>query len=183
MAIKSKIIVAIAVIGIAVIGGICYWQNNNNVVQAPIEIKKNEKTYQGNGFSFVYPIKYTADNKGLWTAEGYQRHINPPEACDMCQIPEIEVKAAETNQTLDQQIISDFSLSGKTLEEMSLKTGINYSKVKIGNNDFIKITVRDMFDVTGYYTKHQNRIVAFNVFNGENDNEELRNILSTLKFN
>jgi len=164
----GKIIVAVIITAVVVGGGFYFWQQS--------------KTFEGNGFSFVYPTEYTADDKGLWTEEGYNLHVNPPEACDTCQIPEVEVKATTTNNTLDQQIISDFDLSGATLSEMSEQTGIKYETVKIGENDFIKITVSDMFDVTGYYTKNNNQIVAFKVYSTDKDNETLRDIISTLKF-
>ena len=36
------------------------------------------KTYEGTGFTFTYPAKYTSDSVGLWTEEGYENHINPP---------------------------------------------------------------------------------------------------------
>ncbi|MFA6090129.1 MAG: hypothetical protein WC755_09810, partial [Candidatus Woesearchaeota archaeon] len=144
--------------------------------------QETEKTFEGSGFSFIYPTKYTADSKGLWTEEGYKNHINPPKTCDTCQIPEIEVKATTSNNTIDQQIINDYSLPGTTLAEMSKQTGVKYENVKIGDNDFIKITVSDMLDVTGYYTKHNNQIVAFRVYWTERDTEALKEIISTLKF-
>lgn len=189
-----KIIVAVIITAVVVGGGFYFWQQSKDVetpqitqetgTQTPVTTPtaETEKTFEGSGFSFAYPIKYTADSKGLWTEEGYKSHINPPAACDTCQIPEVEVKATTSNNTVDQQIISDYDLSGTTLAEMSKQTGIKYENVKIGDNDFIKITVSDMFDVTGYYTKHNNQIVAFRVYWTERDNEALKEIISTLKF-
>lgn len=186
-----KIVVAVIITAAVVGGGFYFWQQNKEVEtpqvtqeqdQTPTLVVETEKIFEGSGFSFAYPKEYTADEKGLWTEEGYQRHINPPEACDTCQIPEVEVKATTSNNTLDQQIISDYDLPGTTLEEMSEQTGIKYENVKIGDNDFIKITVSDMFDVTGYYTKHNNQIVAFRVYWTERDNEALKEIISTLRF-
>jgi len=186
-----KIIVAVVITAVVVGGGFYFWEQNKQIEAPQVTQEQDEvstptvtteKTFEGSGFSFTYPKEYTADNKGLWTEEGYELHMNPPETCDTCQIPEVEVKAVTTNDTLDQQIISDFDLSGSTLEEMSELTGIQYETVKIGDNDFIKITVSDMFDVTGYYTKHNNHIVAFRVYFSDQDNETLKNIISTLKF-
>ena len=187
-----KIIVAVIITAVVVGGGFYFWQQNK-VVETPqitpttkdqvhATVVETEKTFEGSGFSFTYPKEYTEDNEGLWTEEGYQRHINPPEACDTCQIPEVEVKATTSNNTLDQQIISDYGLPGTTLVEMSKQTGIKYENIKIGDNDFVKITVSDMFDVTGYYTKQNNQIVAFRVYWTERDNKSLKDIISTLKF-
>lgn len=184
----GKIIVAVVITAI-VVGGGFYFLEQNKQVETPQVTQENEtqtpvveteKTFEGSGFSFTYPKTYIADDKGLWTEEGYKLHTNPPETCDTCQIPEVEVKAVTTNDTLDEQIISDFDLSGTTLAEQG--DFIKYETVKIGDNDFIKITVSDMFDVTGYYTKHNNVIVAFRVYFGDKDNEALRDIISTLKF-
>ncbi|MFA6917260.1 MAG: hypothetical protein WC285_00265 [Candidatus Gracilibacteria bacterium] len=136
-----------------------------------------DKTFEGNGFTFTYPEKYTADDKGLWTEEGYKNHLNPPEACDTCQIPEIEVKVATPSNTVEQQILADYTLPGKTLAEMKEQTSIPYENVKIGDNDFTKITVSDLYDITGYYAK----TVAFRVYFKEKDNQELKDIISTLK--
>ncbi len=187
-----KIIVAVIITAVVVGGGVYFWQQNKTVKtpqitqktedQTPASVVETGKIFQGNGFTFTYPIEYTADEKGLWTAEGYQRHINPPVACDTCQIPEVEIKATTSNNTLDQQIIVDFDLPGETLSEMSEQTGIKYKTIKIGDNDFIKITVSDMFDVTAYYTKNNNQIVAFKVYWTERDNKSLKDIISTLKF-
>lgn len=176
-----KIIIAVIITAIVVGGGFYFWQQSKDV-KAPQNTQEIEKTFEGSGFSFTYPTKYTADSKGLWTEEGYKKHITPPEACDTCQIPEIEVEATTSNKTVDQKIISDYDLPGTTLAEMSAQTGITYENVKIGDNDFVKITASDLHDVTGYYTKHNNQIVAFRVYWTERDNEALKEIISTLKF-
>ena len=187
-----KFIIAIIILAVIAGVGLYFWQQNKKVetpettqateTQTPSSVIETEQTFEGNGFSFTYPVAYTADNEGLWTEEGYQKHINPPEACDTCQIPEIEVSATTSNKTLDQQIIADYDLLGETLEEMTEQSGIKYENAKIGNNDFVKIMVSDMFDVTGYYTKHDNQIIAFRVYWLERDNEALKEIISTLKF-
>lgn len=92
------------------------------------------------------------------------------------------MKVATSTNTIDQQIISDYDLPGTTLVEMSEKTGAQYDRVKIGDNDFTKITVSDMFDVTGYYTKHNDQIIAFRVYWNEKDSALLEEMISTLKF-
>lgn len=203
----SKIIITFIITAL-VAGGLYYWLQmdkedmpiNQDIIdstyeetQVPLDeetqvptpeetqVPQVEKTFEGNNFSFVYPVDYIADDKGLWTKERYELHTNPPENCDICHIPDIELKAT-TSASIDQQIISDFDLPGTTLSEMSEQTGIQYENLKIGNNDFIKITVRDMFDVTAYYTINLDQVLAFRVYWTEKDDAILRNILSSLKF-
>lgn len=142
----------------------------------------NNKTFAGNGFSFIYPEKYITDSYGLWTADAYNRHLNPPADCSTCQIPTIEVRSVMTDYTLDQQILGDYDLPGSTLAEMSEQTGFNYESIKIGRNDFVKIVAGDMFTITGYYTKHNDQIIAFRVYWLENDDATLEQIISSLKF-
>ncbi len=188
---KNKIILAAVAVVIA-ISGLYFWQQNkkaeeSKIVQDTISpiyttINETENLFVGDGFTFVFPAEYVADSKGLWTVDGYQRHINPPEFCDLCQVPEVGVKTTISDKTVEQQVIEDYGLPGTTLVEMSEETGIAYYPVKIGEKDFIKITVRDMLDVTGYYTQHDNQTVAFEVYWEGEDNDMLRQILETLRF-
>jgi len=192
-----KIVLAVIITTFVVSGVFYLWQQNKEIdtpqitqetetlTPAPTPVVETEKTFVGNGFSFTYPKEYTADSKGLWTEEGYKNHLNPPfppETCDVCQIPAVEIKTATSDQTLDQQILADYYLPDETLAGMSERTNIKYEPVKIGDNYFIKITVSDLFDITGYYTKHNSQIVGFRVYWNEKDNEALRKIISTLKF-
>lgn len=188
---KNKITVAAVAVVIA-ISVLYFWQQNKKAEESqnlqdaisPVytTINETENLFAGDGFTFVFPREYIADSKGLWTVDGYQRHINPPEVCSLCQVPEVGVKTTISDKTVEQQIIEDYGLPGTTLAEMSEKTGIAYYPVKIGENDFIKITVRDMLDVTGYYTQHNNQIVAFEVYWEGKDNDMLKRILETFHF-
>ncbi len=146
------------------------------------EIGVTDKVFEGDGFSFIYPEKFIADEKGLWTKEGYDRHINPSYGCDTCQIPEIEIKSVSTSISLEKYILSDYDLPGNTLKEMTKQINIPYSTMNLGDNEFIKITVGDMYNLTGYYTKDDKNIVAFRVYFDSRDTSELREIISSLKF-
>lgn len=172
-----KIIIAVVITAVVVGGGVYFWQQNGEMVSS--QFAESEKIFKGNGFSFVYPEKYIADSKGLWTKEGYEWHLNPPETCSFCHVPYIEVNAEATNKTLEKYIIDYFTLPGNNLSEQD----IPYEKLKLGNNDFIKITVSEMLTTTGYYTKHNNTVVAFRVFSDKWDDNELRLIIKSLKFN
>ncbi|MFA5792565.1 MAG: hypothetical protein WC897_01700 [Candidatus Gracilibacteria bacterium] len=142
----------------------------------------DSKTWEDENFSFTYPIAYTADEKGLWTEEGYQKHLNPPDLCSLCHIPYYQIQTEKTLKSLEEYIIEDFNLTGETLDQASNQDGVTYSRMTIGENDFIKITVEDFFTVTGYYTKNNNQVVAFRVYQNERDGNELKDIIATLKF-
>lgn len=176
-----KIVVAVVITAIVIGNGVYFWQQNEKV-KVPQEAAENEKIFKGNGFSFVYPAKYVADNKGLWTKDGFESHINPPKTCSLCNVPYIEVKAEVTNKTLEQYVITDLALPGNNLKEMFGQTGIPYENLKLSDNDFIKITVSEMLTTTGYYTKHNNIIMAFRVSWDKWDDNELRSIIKSLKF-
>jgi hypothetical protein len=201
MSSKLKTIITIVVTAIIVGGGVYYWQQNKTItdttnipkttqemntqsektteetVATATQPSTTDKTFEGNGFSFLYPSQYIADAKGIWTEEGYKLHLNN-EICSTCHLPEVEVISTITDGSLDKQIISDFDLPGETLEE----TGVSYEKMKIGDNDFIKIRQDDLFDITGYYTKNNNQILAFQIYWSEKDNQELKDLISTLRF-
>ena len=182
--------VIVAVITAAVVGGgVYFWQqskNTENKKTAPQEtektVTKNTKIFKGNGFSFAYPSKYIADDKGLWTEEGYEWYLNPPETCSFCHIPYIAVKAEATNYGLEQYIIAKLQLLGKNLEEAAEQGGISYEQTKIGNNDRVKITTSEMVVTTGYYIKNKNTIVSLQIFGEGQDEEELKEIVGSLVF-
>ncbi|MFA5842676.1 MAG: hypothetical protein WC882_03310 [Candidatus Gracilibacteria bacterium] len=140
------------------------------------------QTWQGEGFSFTYPAIYTADEQGLWDEERYELHMNPPENCEVCSLPSVEVKTSTTDQTLDQYILADFDLPGETLDEMSQETGIQYDQILMGDNAVTHIRVDDMFAITGYYIQKGTTILSFKVYFDEDNNDELAEILSSLKF-
>lgn len=148
----------------------------------PVEETQSLKTYEGNGFTFTYPAKYTSDSVGLWTEEGYELHVNPPEQCDTCQWPLVAVTSQETKGTLDKFVLEYYALMGTSLEQASEETGIPYSKVKLGDNEFIKVTVSDMVAITGYYAKKGDLVIGFEVSREGGDNDELKEIMSSLKF-
>lgn len=141
---------------------------------------QTDKTYESDVFAFNYPEKYTFDGKGLWDADGYISHKNPPAECSTCQIPAIEIVSEKTTKTLEEFILEKHTISGKTLDEVSIPN----SKVKLGDNEFIKVEISDMLTETGYYTKNGDNIVGFLVYDIRegSDNDELKNIVASLKF-
>jgi len=184
----KNIIIAI-IVALIVGGGVYFWQQNKNTENkktAPQEtektVTKNTKIFKGKGFLFIYPSKYIVDEKGLWTEEGYEWNLNPPEGCSFCHIPYVAVKAEATNYGLEQYIMNNLSLSGKNLEEAAKQGGISYEQTKIGNNDRVKITTSEMVVTTGYYIKNKNTVVSLQSFGEGQDEEELKEIVGSLVF-
>ncbi|OGH72006.1 MAG: hypothetical protein A2921_00655 [Candidatus Magasanikbacteria bacterium RIFCSPLOWO2_01_FULL_43_20b] len=179
---KSIIIIIIMVV--VVVGGVYFWQQNKEVKNqsAARQETKDQEVFKGSGFSFVYPSKYVADEKGLWTEEGYEWHLNPPETCSFCHTPYIAVKAEATNQTLTQYIITNLALPGNSLKEAFQQGGISYEEIKIGGREYIKITTDEMVLTTGYYLKNKNTVVSFQVFGEGQDENELKEIVGSLVF-
>lgn len=131
-------------------------------------------TFTGSGFSFQYPSEYVADEKGLWTKEGDKLNRETTTPCDTCHIPMIQVKSEKGDKTLIDYILADFDLP--TSSDYPTQT------LKLGANEFRRANSYDLFDVTGYYIKQGDTIVALKTHFEENDNQTLKDMLATLKF-
>ena len=135
---------------------------------------QDSETFESDHFSFTYPSEYIADEYGLWTEERYEWHLNPPEGCSLCHVPDVRVEKALGAQTVDQYIIDAYTLgSDGTLTEMSVK-------VQLGDHEFTKVVVSDMLTATGYYTKKDDVIVGFVSYKSESGDweDELEEIAS-----
>ena len=184
---KQSTIVLLVILIVVLIGAlIFFWINQTSKEETVPEINQNvgvpsqdiiEKvegnTYEGLGYSYTFPEGYTVDDQGIWTEEGYEKHLNPPANCSTCQIPYIEVKSEMVNEPLAEYVLNSFDLP----------SDYPYETIKIGDKEYIKISVTDLHDVTAYYTKEGDRFVGFIVYFEENDNEVLQEIISSLKFN
>ena len=183
---SSTSTIILVLIFVVALAGLSYYSWNNSqteeIVQVRIsnqnQVPAGEEVFKGDGFTFDFPETLVASQEDLWTEEGYDQHIYPFEECDTCQIPYIEIESGPNPGIIDTFIIEDLDLPGSILSE----TGIPYEEVTIGNNDFIKIRVSDLHDVTGYYTQSGNRVVAFKVYSDDRDDKELQDIIATLKF-
>ena len=136
-------------------------------------------------FSFQYPSDLVADEGGLWTQTGYQKYLNPPENCSICNIPYIVVGSKTTALSLDEYIIEDLALPGETLDDVLQELNIYHFEVDLGDKAFTKITVSDLFDVTAYYTMHDDEVVWFKVYSvywNVSQTDELALMLATLDF-
>jgi len=153
------------------------------VIKDTTDENTTQKTFTGDNFTFTYPSKYTADNKKLWTQDRYLRHINQPFPCDVYHIPEIGIATIITNNTIDQQIIKDFNIPETALTETSENPDVQYKQMKIGDNDFTTVTIRDMIETTRYYTKYNDQIISFTIHPELSTNIDLMEIISTLQFN
>lgn len=138
-------------------------------------------TFMGNGFSFQYPSDLVADEKGLWTKEGDKLNRETTTPCDTCHIPMIEVKSETTDKTLAEYVLADFDLPGNDLNALK-DAGSPAQTLKLGDNEITRVSLSDQFDVTGYYAQKGDRIVALKTHFSENDNQALKDMLATLKF-
>ncbi len=181
---KNKIFLSLFILSSVFCGIFYILQETSKIIpeQKQTEVLEEKKIWNENGISFTYPAEYIADDKGLWTSEEYKNHINPPSECNTCQIPHYEIKVETTSQSLDQYFIAEFDLPGNSLEEVTVKTGIPYQNITIGSNNFLKITISELYEVVGYFTKHEDRIVSFRVYQASYDTVELQDIMATLKF-
>lgn len=184
-----KNIIIIIITAVVVGGGVYFWlqkENTKNKQTTPQETKKTTiettKIFKGNGFSFVYPSKYVATKEGLWTEEGYEWHLNPPETCSFCHTPYVAVKAEATNYGLEQYIMNNLSLLGNNLKEAFQQGGFSYEQTEIGGRETIKITTEEMVVTTGYYIKNKNTIVSLQIFGEGRDEDELKEIIESVVF-
>lgn len=157
--------------------------NTNNTNQTQLKTFRNDELK----FSFMYPSKYQygstkgvndVEVKGFWLEDRFaRRDMNiSGEDCGDCYVPDLQVSAAKTDKSLEQFIEEDLEL------DENEKSAWPFEKVTIGGNDFTKVFFGDLFSTTGYYTKKNDVVVGFLVNWVEQDNEELKSIIETLKF-
>jgi hypothetical protein len=180
----QNIIVAIIATALVVGGGVYLFLNKGTDTNLAIETSSpGMEMWQSNYFTFEYPEKYVTDELGLWTEERYKNHITTgPADCSVCHMPQIEVRSELTSATFEEYIIQDMDLQGTDLSTAIKPLGIPVQTIVLGENTFIKINIGDLHDVHTYYTQKDARIVSFQVFDREYDTDELREIISTLKF-
>lgn len=200
---NSKIILSI-LIGVLIVGsGAYFWQQKQKkiVSQFP-EIKIEDETppviledaekvglWQGEGFTFAYPIKLVArnnwlvppSNEGLWMQEDvdrceeFQTESIPPGDDPSCVIPYISVNSEITDLSLDEFIA----------ENMSYLT-VYDEQVNLGENDFTKGIVEDFEGTTIYFTKNNNLVVWFSILEiheiSNPPSDDLTKIMNTLEF-
>ena len=136
------------------------------------------------GFSVEVPKDYVVADGGLWFPDQYERHLNPPEDCQACHLPYVQLTNTRVFDSVDEFLISKYTLPGETLEEATELTGgsVFHEQVFINNRQFTRMVVEDLFKVTSYTTMEGERILSFAVHFDENDDPELNWILESLTF-
>jgi len=112
-------------------------------------------------FSFTYMGSFVADDLGVWTKEGYEKRINPPEGCEDCHIPFMKIEQVNSDLSLDEYIPGDTEL------------------MQVGENLFTRY---EDADTVTYYLKEGSTILSFKVFSLDNENDDFMNVLASLKF-
>lgn len=177
----QNLIVSIITTTIIVSGGMYLLRDSktSTLQEASTKTQAWESPY----FVFNYPDDYMADEEGLWKKERFENHLQTGASdCSECHNPDILVHTELITGTLEDYIKKDNGLFGDTLVEAAEPLGNPVETLELGDNEFIKLRVADLHDVTTYYTKNGDRIISFKVLFNENDNDELRTIISTLKF-
>ena len=126
---------------------------------------KGSKKYYDNQFKFffIFPDSYIYDEirnqKGLWGSLAYEANKNATD--EQIVVPEIQVKAEKlTGRSLDQYISDDLNIPFKDLSELKAMVG-EVNKIKLGANEFVKISQSEATDETWYYTMHNDFVVSF----------------------
>ena len=156
-----------------------------------------------NGFSFKYPSsltkdKYTYDGElvnktSFWTKEKYEMYKNPPETCELaeyrqfCYQPALQISLVqlEGNQDLGSYLLEALSLGESFNDE--IKKFIEYSVIKVNDNQFIRVSAKDLIQTDYYFIeKDANTLISFNVTYLDDrydlSDTELNLILSSLTF-
>lgn len=182
------VIMCVLATALLVGGGMYLFMSQTQNGEEKLEPQTVHKTWQSNYFSFDYPSNYIADEEGLWTEDRFQNHITTGAGdCSTCHMPLIEVNTDLTSGNLDSYIAKDMDLADgyvATIEDTDAvkNLGLSVERLVLGENEVIKIRVGDLHDVHAYYAEKDGRVVSFKVFTQEDDTDNLREIISTLKF-
>lgn len=136
--------------------------------------------WEGDGYVFDYPTTYTADERGLWTIEEYNRYLNPPDGCSICHIPHYEVYSEMTELNLEEYVTQDLEFPWSTFEEVRNLAGIYPKEVTIGQNEFIKVQVNENFNTTSYYALKNGKVIRFRIYFEDRDTTELQEMMKSL---
>lgn len=112
-------------------------------------------------FSFTYMGSFVADDLGVWTKEGYENRINPPEGCEDCHIPFMKIEQVKSDLPLEEYVTGETEL------------------MQVGENLFTRY---EDADTVTYYLKEGTTVLSFKVFSVENENDDFMNVLASLKF-
>lgn len=155
---------------------------SQNIVVGSLETFTNSEV----GFTFEYPEELVADQYSLWKVDRHQRFLNPPDGCSICNIPDVEIRNEKSELSLERFILNDAGFGDlDSLEEVRGITGEYHFELDLGGNSFIKLKTSDLFEVTTYYTKHDDQIVWFRVYSvnqNVNETDELALMISSLRF-
>jgi len=209
----SLILSIVSIVMVLVVGSVLYVVNStalsnleqevrDNHMRALVKIDKlqgdlsdlellqsgESKTWRGDWFSYEYPANLIADDDGLWTKEGINKHVNVPTDGDLIHTPLYAFWGEGTTKTLEQYILDDLYLDFETLDDYSVQTGLSHETDKIGNYTFTRVEVSEMMTTIAYYAmegggRDGGVVASFKVTPAENDSQELRDIMATLKFN
>ena len=141
-------------------------------------------SYEGDGFTFEYPAELVADEKGLWTEEGYDRFLDPPEGCSICSVPYLAIRTGTVELDLEQYILGDLGMTSYDFQSIA-QFDVYPQELALGDHEFTKVTSQDMREVTTYYVENDGLVYAFMAYDlywDVDQTDEVTSWLSTLQF-
>lgn len=139
--------------------------------------------FEGNDFVFEYTGDYVASDVGLWSPNRYDKYLNPKPGDLTSSLADIEVYSVQDYQGS----IEDYLVEIHQLEELDE----GYETVNLREYEFGKLIVNETrslaeheeyLSTVNYVTQQDGLLVIFRVFSLENDNDELREMISSLRY-
>ena len=128
-------------------------------------------TYEGDGFTYQYPDKYSRGIDGLWTNDRIYYYKNPRPSMPSDMVPDINSYTFYYNGTAEDYMQYLYELD--YLPELE--------EVELGDLTWKKwIHQFDQYTITHYITDMPDKFLVFRVFYVSHDNEELAEILSSV---
>ncbi|MFH1315843.1 MAG: hypothetical protein ABIH67_05630 [Candidatus Uhrbacteria bacterium] len=166
--------IIILLVALLLVGGIYWLKTNADTKQADlpiVEIEYQQVGYQGRGFSFEYPDKYERSPDALWTKDRYFYYRNPRLDTPSDLVPDINIYSYQTSGTM----LEYFQTLYETKE-------INFEDIIIGDYTFKKFVVDyNQYTFIHYAVQSEDMIYIFRIFDQEDDNQELLDMISSLK--
>ena len=142
-------------------------------VEEPVveEVVYEMVAYEGEGFTYQYPDKYSRGLDGLWENDRFYYFKNPRPSVPSDLIPDINSYTYPYKGTADEYIQYLYELD--YLPE--------YEEVQFGDLTWKKFVHQfEQYTITHYITDMEEKFLIFRVFYVSHDNDELAEILSSV---
>lgn len=188
---KSKLCWLALVVFAILLGGILYFMSQDGsswtspvvtggIVKNTVKVETENKTYQGDGFTFEYPAKYIVKNGEFFSQE-------------QLDAVELERSKAVSNDTMDAFNLSPMGLPlfkpefvkdyGNVLDEYLGMYELLEENIALGNYTFLRANIIGNYPHEIYYTTDFGSLFILRVYSAWEmyNDEDARNILASLK--